>query len=370
MTHRQRIQAAIRHQPPDCLPANDAFWEGTLEAWQTQGMPADVSALDYFDFDICSMSLDTSPRFEQQIIGREGPYIIYEDRYGYTVKKLEDRSGTLGFLRHFTVDREAWGRLKSRLSVSDDPAEPARIDDKSYFAHFDPYPGWDEAERKYRQLYASGRYLLFNTYGPWEASWRHRGFENQLMDVNENPEWLQEMAETYQTLAIDVVRQCLSRGMRPDGYFMVEDLAHSRGMLLSPHAWRRIFKPSVARLGRFLKNHGIDFWMHCCGNAEAIFEDLIECGLQVMQPLQVSSGLDIRALYPKYARRLSFYGNIDVRNILGDSEMLKQEVRAKISLATRGGYIFHSDHSIPPEVSFERYRWLLQFARHCFDSSR
>ena len=329
-------------------------------------MPAEVPVADFFDFDVCSMALDTSFRLEQKILRREGPYIIYEDRYGYTVKKLENRSATVGFLSHVTVDWQTWDKLKGRLSISRDPAEPTRIDDKSYFAHFDPYPTWEEAAEKYRRLYASGRYLLFVGYGPWESTWRHRGYENQLMDAAENPEWLKEMAETYQDLVIALLKECLARGMRPDGFFMVEDLGYSKGMLVSPPCWRKVFKPSVARLGQFLKAQNIDFWMHCCGNAEAVFEDLIECGLQVMQPLQVSAGLDVRKLYPKYAPRLAFYGNISIGNILGDRAKLEEEVRTKIPLARQGGYVFHSDHSIPPDVPFERYQWLLDFARRSF----
>jgi hypothetical protein len=59
--------------------------------------------------------------------------ITYRDRFGYTVRKQDGRSGTMEFSEHVTIDRDAWGRIKPRLALSPDPNEPARIDDASYF---------------------------------------------------------------------------------------------------------------------------------------------------------------------------------------------------------------------------------------------
>jgi len=102
-------------------------------------------------------------------------------------------------------------------------------------------------------------------------------------------------------------------------------------MLFSPRSWRQIIKPHMDRLGQFLHGHGITFWMHCCGNAEAIFEDLIECGLDVIQPLEAKSGLDVRKLRDKYGKRLTFFGNIDVRIMAdGTDEDIEEEIRSKL----------------------------------------
>ena len=366
MTSRMRVKAAVCHEPPDRLPCGESFWDDTPTVWREQGMPADVDPADYFDFDLRFLSLDPSPRFEQKLLRREGDYIVYEDRFGYTVKKLDGRSSTMDFQAHKTVDRCAWEQIKGCLALSADPAEPARIDDASYFAHFDPYPTWEEAVTKYRRVYATGRYVLFVAYGPWEATWRHRGYDNQLYDVALDPDWLKEMADVYQDLVIAVLQRCLDLGMRPDGYFMVEDLGCNRGLLLSPASWRRIFRPATEKLGAFLRGNGVDFWMHCCGNSEEVFGDLIECGVQVMNPLQVAAGLDVRRLRKQYGRNLAFYGNLPAPMMMGSKEVMAEEIRSRVVLARNGGYICHSDHSIPPTVSFERYQWVLATARQCF----
>jgi len=80
----------------------------------------------------------------------------------------------------------------------------------------------------------------------------------------------------------------------------------------------------------------------------------------VIQPLQAHSGLDVRTLKPRYGQHLTFWGNIDARKMSDTPEALEAEVRDKLAVAKEGGgYIYHSDHSVPPEVSFDRYQWLM-----------
>lgn len=367
MSSRERVKAAIQFKPPDRMPCSESLWPDTVERWHEQGLPRGVPIDDYFGFDIATMSLDCSPRFEQRILSRDGEWYTYQDRWGYSATKKLGKSSSVHFFDHKTIDRDTWDAQKHRWSLSADPSEPARVDTASYFEHFAPYPTWSEAKRRYEALYANGRYLLFTSYGPWEATWRHRGYEAQLMDCVLAPDWLAEMAQTHVDLLLAVLSRCLEMGLRPDGFFMIDDLASNRGLLISPDSWRRIFKPSVRQLGDFLSRNHLDFWMHCCGNAEVVFEDLIECGVQVMQPLQVSAGLDVNALRQEYGTRLAWYGNIAAHKMSGPLDGLEEGIRAKTSFAREGGYIFHSDHSVPPDVSFERYQWILQTARRYAD---
>jgi len=363
MTSRERVQAAVRFEPPDRLPCNESPWEQTLAAWREQGIPADTSLADYFGFDIASMYIDASPRFEQRVLERRDGMIRYADRFGYTLSKPEGVSATLHFLAHATTDRAAWEALKPRFALDDGPA---RIDDASYFGHFAPYPTWGEAVAKYRRLRSTDRYLLFTVYGPWEATWRHRGMEALLMDVACEPEWVREMAETYVALVLATVQRCLDLGMRPDGLFVPEDLGAKNGPMMSPASWGAVFKPAFARLGEFLRRNGIDFWMHSDGNIWPLLDDIVDCGVQVLNPLEVKAGMDAVELRERYGARLAVYGNIDATKMGGPLDALEAELRRKVPLAREGGYILHSDHSVPPDVTLERYQWLLDTARAIF----
>ncbi len=369
MTERERVKAALAFEAPDRLPCHESPWEQTLRAWRTQGMPANVTLEDHFGFDLCLMYLDTSPRFDQRILKRDSGTITYEDRFGYTIRKVDGDSGTLHFMDHRTKNHKAWETAKAGFSLSQDPTAPARIDDASYFGHFDPYPSWETALEKYRRLRASNRYMLFMFYGPWEATWRHRGMQNLLLDVAMDPDWVHEMAETYQDLVIDVLRRCLELGLKPDGILVGDDLGASTGPLMSPATWGAVFKQAVARLGDFVRGHAIDFWMHSDGAIGLLIDDFVECGVQVLNPLEAKAGMDAVELRERYGDRLAFYGNIDATKMYGPVETLREELERKIPLARDGGYIMHSDHSCPPEVTYERYCWLLDTARKIFSRS-
>ena len=126
--------------------------------------------------------------------------ITYEDRFGYTVKKSDGRSGTLHFLSHKTRTQDDWEKLVKPRMTMDTCPEQARIDSASYFCHLDRYPSWEEAREQYDVIHAQDRFLLFTAYGPWEATWRHHGMEDLLMDALAESEWSADMFEIYTTL--------------------------------------------------------------------------------------------------------------------------------------------------------------------------
>jgi len=361
MTSRERIKAAIRYEPVDRLPVADQLWQQVPDMWRKQGLPAGVTPEDYFGFDINYTSLDCSARFEQKILERANGFVTYEDRCGYTVRKPDEKSGTLEFLNFITDSRETWETKVKPLLVLDQTG-PARIDSASYFAHFDPYPTWEEAVLKFRELYDTDRFLVFETYGPWESTWRHCGYDSLLLNMAMDPDWIKEMADDYMNLLLETLEHCISLGMRPDGFFLVDDLACNRGLNFSPTMWRDIFRPGYEKLGALLKKHEIDFLMHCCGNCEELIEDLIECGLQVLQPLQVRAGLDLVELRKKYEQRLGFWGNIHAEAMAGPIEPLRESIHRKLPGTLNGGYILASDHSVPPDVTFERFDWIIKEA--------
>ena len=359
MNGKMRVLNMIAREPVDRLPRFDSFWEDTLSVWKTQGFPSDVTPGDFFDFDIRLLGLDMSMRLEHKILEQDDEMVLIQDRHGFTARKFIGKSRALEFDNHVTTDRDAWNRLKHNFEF--DVAEKSRIDEQSYFLRQEPYPTWEETKVQFDKLRATGKYLLVHGYGPWEGTWRHRGYTNLLMDIALDPEWCHEMGQSLVELMISSLSHALKMGIKPDGLWLVDDLAYTNGMLFSPEAWRQIYKPLYQRLGLFLKQNGIQFWLHCCGNSEVLFPDFIECGIQVIQPLQAHSGLDIRKLKPKYGKSLTFWGNIDVRKISGSPAELEEEIRSKLPFSIRGGgYIYHSDHSIPPEVSFSQYKWLIE----------
>ena len=106
----------------------------------------------------------------------------------------------------------------------------------------------------------------------------------------------------------------------------------------------------------------IDFFLHSCGDIRDIIPMYIELGINVLNPLQATV-MDIVELKKLYRGRITFCGNINSR-IMHNREAILNELVRKIPVAMAGGgYIFVSDHSIPGDVSFDDYMFILQKAR-------
>ncbi len=88
---------------------------------------------------------------------------------------------------------------------------------------------------------------------------------------------------------------------------------------------------------------------------------LTGCQTYKARPLEAKASLDVLDLKPKYGDRLALFGNIDVRALAGTREEIEEEVRKKVGFGREhGGYIWHSDHSVPNDVSFENYCFALE----------
>ncbi len=361
MTPRERVKTAISHEVPDVVPADDSFWEDCAIRFRDEGKPDDVADADYFGFDFEHMSLDASPRLPERLIDKADDRITFVSKHGYSAIKWVDKSGALHYFDHVTQTPEGWQAVKERLVVDVDGR--ARISRQSYFPPFVTYPTWDGAAEEFRQAVATERFVLLNFYGPMEATWRHHGYLETCMDFVEAPDLLAEMMSAYTDLVCATIRRGLDVGIAPDGVSLTEDLGTTQGTIMSPESYRQIIKPCHARVFELAREHGIARFMHSDGRIHAILDDLVEIGLEVLNPIDVHSGMDLVALKGRYGDRLTFFGGISARD-MHDAAKSNAEIDRKVPVAARGGgYIFHSDHSVPPTVSLARYQEILERVR-------
>ena len=132
-------------------------------------------------------------------------------------------------------------------------------------------------------------------------------------------------------------------------------------MLFSPKIFEELLFPCHQKLAKFLHDNGMYYLMHSCGYIEPFIPALIESGLDVLQAIQANTGMHVKELKPKFGDKLTFWGNIAVKAFAEGPVAIESELREKVPLAMEGGgYIYHSDHSIPPEVSWETYRHAMQ----------
>jgi len=191
----------------------------------------------------------------------------------------------------------------------------------------------------------------------FETAWALRGLERLLMDFVEAPELADEILDIpcryHRAAAERLVR------MGVDMIWLGDDIAGQSGMLFSPKHWRRFLKPRMAELIATLKaiNPGLKVAYHTDGCVYAVIPELIEIGVDVLQPVQPSA-MDPVRLKREYGRDLCFWGSVDEEQTLpfGTPGDVRGEVRDRIvTLGAGGGLILGPTHHVPLDTPLETF---------------
>ena len=177
------------------------------------------------------------------------------------------------------------------------------------------------------------------------------GMETALCNLVEQPAMMQACAEHIADLLCDMT-DAIHRASA--GKLLIvataDDVATNRGLLFSPDLWRELFKPSLARQFAAAKKHGLITWFHSCGDVSSILGDLVDIGLDVLEPTQAHlPGMNPKWLKKEFGKQLTFFGGISTQTTLpfGTPEQVRLEVRQRIEvLGEGGGYIVAPDHTV------------------------
>jgi uroporphyrinogen decarboxylase len=148
-----------------------------------------------------------------------------------------------------------------------------------------------------------------------------------------------------------------------------DDLGSQRAPLISPKMYRRMIKPYQAEVIAAIKRRSkAKVFFHSCGNVYPLIGDLIEIGVDVLNPVQVSAGEmgDTARLKREFGDRITFCGAVDTQWVLphGTTDDVRSEVRRRIrDLAPGGGYILAAVHCIQPDVPPENVLAMFDEAR-------
>lgn len=188
-----------------------------------------------------------------------------------------------------------------------------------------------------------------------------RGQVQFLEDTVVNQKLLCYLLDTLLEMQLEKARLLISE-VSPyvDVVTMGDDLSHQTSLFYHPDQYRKLFKPLHRKIAAFLKSEANEakILYHCCGAVEPLIKDLIEIGVEALNPVQVNAkGMeDTKKLKALYGKDLVFWGGIDTQQVLpfGSPEDVQHEVRRRIDdLSTDGGYIMAAVHNIRPEVSPE-----------------
>ncbi|HPO13627.1 MAG TPA: uroporphyrinogen decarboxylase family protein [Candidatus Hydrogenedentes bacterium] len=201
----------------------------------------------------------------------------------------------------------------------------------------------------------SGKYVAATVWFTlFERLWMLRGFENMLMDPYTEPEHWRALMEKILAYNMVMIDECLRRGA--NGIYFSDDWGCQRGLLIHPDDWRNYYKPAYAQMFRKVRDGGAHVWMHLCGNITAILGDLIDLGLNVLNPVQPQA-MDLQQLARDFGGHVCFNGGVDVQGAMihGTPEDVKRQAKELVHLFGQfnGGYIAGASHSIMPETPLD-----------------
>lgn len=348
LTTHERMTRVYNHEEPDRLPIHDSPWASTIERWQHEGLPAGVSPAEFFGWEsFASIGHDNSPRYEQKTLEETDEYAIVTTQWGVTMKRWKTHGGVPEFLDFTIVDHDAWAEAKARMAP-----DPSRVDWKYLESS---YPLWKADDA----WITAGAWFGYDVLASWTV-----GYERMLIAMVADPDWAKDMVDTQLDCNIGMLEMIWDRGYTFDCVRWPDDMGYRNGLLFSIPTYRKVIKPAQQRLVDWCHNRGVKTMLHSCGNVTDLIPEFVEIGIDSLNPLEQKAGMDAMQIKRDFGDRLVLEGGIDVRNMT-DGAALEEEIRTKLEvLKPGGGYIFHSDHSVPEDVSFADYCRVVEFARY------
>jgi uroporphyrinogen decarboxylase len=231
--------------------------------------------------------------------------------------------------------------------------------------------GWDAMSARARRLHTETSLCIVGNLCVHilAAGQSLRGFENFMMDLAaDRPLAFAVMEGLLEAYAprIDTYAEKIAPWV--DVILVNDDLGGQTGPLLSPQLYRETVKKFHARLFAYVKERtGKPLLMHSCGSVHALLSDLIEIGVDAINPVQVSAAdMDPARLKKEFGEEVSFWGGgCDTQNVLGSATpaQVRDEVKRRIeALAPGGGFVFTQVHNIQPNVPPENIAAMLEAA--------
>jgi len=340
MTTKERVKRTYNRQEIDRIPITDHPWEGTINRWKREGMPQTADWREFFGVDKFELfQVDVSPQYKRELVEETETYTVSTTEFGVTLKYLKGEDATPEFLDYTVTDPAKWEEAKKRINH-----DTSRIN-------------WDFVKKNLPAWNAEGRWIdaLFWFGYDITHSWMV-GMEAMLIGMLEEPEWAIDMFNTMLDANIALFDQVWDAGYRFDGLFMYDDMGYKNSQFFSIDTYRELLKPAHKRAYEWAANKGIPSRLHSCGMVEPFVPELIEIGLNALNPLEVKAGMDPIHIKRTYGDKIVLHGGINA--VLWDKPAeIKAEIERVVPILKEGGgYIFSSDHSIPNAVGLEDFK--------------
>jgi uroporphyrinogen decarboxylase len=364
MTDRERFMRIMTFDPVDRVPNYElALWSQTYDRWLAEGLPCGVLYQNWFDGEpyfgldrraFAPIDVRMLPGFEPEVLEETDRYIVRRGVEGIVTRALKEgtvrgmRASMDQYIGHPVTDRASFRALKRRY----DPSSPVR------------YPQWwDAMVRAWRDrdcplcLLTNGSAGLYSQLRSW------CGTEGISYLFYDDPALVEEMVEFNVDFIISVTARA-RRDIACDYFNFFEDFAGKGGPLVSPDLFNKFLLPGYKRIVDELRATGItSFWLDSDGDPRVLIPLMIEAGITCLWPLEIAAEIDPMRIRREYGRSLALAGGIDKRELAKGRTEIDREIERRMPLVETGGYIPHLDHSVPPDISLDNFRYYLERKR-------
>jgi uroporphyrinogen decarboxylase len=346
MTHRDRVITALDHQTPDRCPMQISFtpeFSDRLridlnlagDAHNPHGGGNTYELERALDEDMLLTSVGWANSYYKD--SKE-----YTDEWGVTFRPIEYNTkfgpGTYTEMAGFPLAED--GAIE--FYTPPDPDRPGLYSDA------------ENLIRNFKDEYYITGVTVTTIF---ETAWALRGLPALLMDFITNPDLAERIIDIPFQYHLAAAKRLTEMGV--DMIWTGDDFGTQHGMVISPATWREFFKPRMAEFFSSLKsiNPDIKIAYHSDGKIEPIIPDLIEIGLDVLNPIQPAC-MDPGKIKKQYGDKLCFWGTIDEQYTLpfGTPMDVRKEIAARIKTVGRnGGLILGPTHHVQLDTPLENF---------------
>lgn len=347
MTTHERLTCMFEHRCADRIPITDSYWQATIQRWHSEGMPENITPAEYFDLDLFGgLPYDISPRFENTVVEETDEYIIRTTDWGATRKDFKHTASTPDFIDYKIKTPDDWQQARQRMTISND-----RVN-------------WDVIKNHYSTWRERGAWIQCPLWFGFDLSHANIiGTERMLVALIEQPEWCVDIFNTCLDISITFADMIWDAGYTFDSVLWPDDMGYKYTQFFSLDMYRQLLKPAHQRAIEWAHQKGIRAHLHSCGDINPFVPELVDMGLDALNPLEVKAGMNPIYLKDTFGDRILLHGGINAV-LWGDRPAIEAEMRQVIPhMKQNGGYMFSSDHSVPSSVSLEDFGHIITLAK-------
>lgn len=400
MTSRERIAAVLNRQEPDRAPIDVGGTDVTglhgiaynrLKAYA--GIEGGETRLFHVYMQLAAVEDEVRRRFSGDVVRlsiearRWKPWTLSDGSAcvapeGWNPVRMEDGSeAIMGLdgkpLIHRHVDSPWFSPTGPVAPFIQSPEDVAQF--KPVLRMLDRSAWFDESiedlAARAKKIREETDYAIAGIFGGhiFAASQLVRGMANFMCDLAINEPLVTALLETIVDLHCEEFDHYMA-ALEPylDLVCIADDLGAQQGPQIDPAMWRRIVKPPMKRLYGYMKSRmkHAKLFLHSCGSVYAFIPELIEMGVDILNPIQVSAAnMNTQKLKAEFGKDLIFWGGgCNTQSVLplGTPEDVREEVKRRLGdLAPGGGYVFAQVHNIQPDVPPENIVAMWETALEC-----